>query len=88
VTQGHGRTAGWTLDSQTLAALGAACVDHGTAATGFHANQETVGTGAACFGWLIGAFHYSSFVPNAIKLRWAKPKIIANFLGQGKFDLF
>jgi len=88
VTQGHGRTAGWTLDSQTFTALGAACVDHSTAATGFHANQETVGTGATCFGWLVGAFHNSSFVPNAMKLRWTKPKIIANFLACGKSSLF
>jgi hypothetical protein len=37
------------LDSEAFAALGAACVDHGTATTGFHANQKAVGTGAAGF---------------------------------------
>jgi len=45
------------LDCQALAAFGAACVDHGTAATGFHANQKTMGTGATDFGGLVSAFH-------------------------------
>jgi hypothetical protein len=43
-----------------------------------------VGTGATCLGWLVGAFHNSSFVPNAMNQRWAKPKIIANFRALGK----
>ncbi len=47
-------------DSQTLAALGAASVDDGAAATGLHANQKAVGTGAAHFGGLVGAFHVAS----------------------------
>jgi hypothetical protein len=37
------------LDSEAFATLGAACVDHSTATAGFHANQKTVGTGAAGF---------------------------------------
>jgi hypothetical protein len=37
------------LDSEAFAALGAACVDHSTTTTGFHANQKAVGTGAAGF---------------------------------------
>jgi hypothetical protein len=37
------------LDGEAFAALGAACVDHGTTTTGFHANQKAVGTGAAGF---------------------------------------
>jgi hypothetical protein len=45
------------LDSQALAAFGAARIDHSTATTGFHANQKTVGTGAADFGGLVSAFH-------------------------------
>jgi len=44
-------------ESQTLAALGAASVDHGTAATGLHADEKAVGAGAADFGWLVSAFH-------------------------------
>src|SRR4051812_20675594 len=36
--------------SQALAALGAASVDHGAAATGLHADQEAVGACAAHFG--------------------------------------
>jgi hypothetical protein len=72
------------LDSQTLATLGAACIDHGATATGLHANQKAVGTGATCLGWLVGAFHNSSFVPRAMNQLWAKPKIIANFRKPGK----
>ena len=44
-------------DGQALAALGAAGVDHGTAATGLHADQEPMGAGAANFGGLVSAFH-------------------------------
>jgi hypothetical protein len=46
-------------DSQTLAAFGAAGVDDRATTTGLHANQETMGTGAADFGRLVGAFHVS-----------------------------
>jgi hypothetical protein len=87
VTESHGQTAKFALDGQTFATLGAACVDHSAATTGFHANQKAVGTGATCLGWLIGAFHYSSFVPKDINLLLAKPKIIANFRRVGKYDL-
>ena len=45
------------LDSQTLAALGTARVDHSAATTGFHANQKAMGTGTAGFGGLVGALH-------------------------------
>src|SRR5437763_7749090 len=45
---------------QALAALGAARVDDGAAATGLHADQEAVGTRAAHFGGLVGAFHVGS----------------------------
>ncbi len=45
------------LDGQTLAAFGAACVDDGTATTGFHAHEETVGAGAAGLGGLVSTFH-------------------------------
>jgi hypothetical protein len=72
------------LDSQTLATLGAARIDHSATTAGLHANQKTVGTGATCLGWLVGAFHNSSFVPRAMNQLWAKPKIIANFRKPGK----
>jgi hypothetical protein len=52
------------LDSQTLAAFGAACIDHGAAATGFHANQKTMGACAADFGGLVSAFHVN--FPNGL----------------------
>lgn len=44
-------------DSQTLAAFGAASIDHGATATGFHANQEAVSAGAFDLGRLVSAFH-------------------------------
>ena len=88
VASGHSQTVEKALDSQTLAAFGATCIDHGAATTGLHANQKAVGTGATCLGWLVGAFHNSSFVPNAMNQRWAKPKIIANFRKPGKSTVF
>jgi hypothetical protein len=57
VAIGHEQTAEQSLDSQALAALGAACIDHSAAATCFHANQKAVGTGATCLGWLVGTLH-------------------------------
>lgn len=44
-------------DGQALAAFGAACVDDSAAATGFHANQESVGACTADFRRLVSAFH-------------------------------
>jgi len=62
-------------DGQALAALGAACVDNGAAATGLHADLKAVGACAAHFGGLVGAFH-----------GWlsGKPTIIAEIAGGGK----
>jgi hypothetical protein len=48
------------LNSQTLAAFGATRVDHGTAATGFHADQKAVSAGATNFGRLVCAFHFGN----------------------------
>ena len=45
------------LDSQALAALGAARIDDRTATARFHANQETVSARAARLRRLICAFH-------------------------------
>jgi hypothetical protein len=79
------------LDSQALAAFGAACVDHSTAAFGFHAHEKAMGTGAASFGRLISTFHDSIILSKGrwatvliessvlFKLRQAKPSIIADF---------
>ncbi len=47
-------------DGQTLAALGAACIQHGTAATGLHADQEAMGAGTAGLRRLVGALHDES----------------------------
>jgi hypothetical protein len=44
-------------DSQTLATLGTAGVDHGAAAASLHANQEAVRACATNLGWLVSAFH-------------------------------
>ena len=49
-----------TLDGQTLAALGATCVDHGTATLGLHADQETVGASALGLGGLVCTLHVRS----------------------------
>jgi hypothetical protein len=48
------------LNSQTLAAFGPACIDHSTAAAGFHANQKTVSAGAFDLGRLVSAFHFGN----------------------------
>ena len=48
------------LDSQALAALGAASGDDGTAATRLHAHEEAVGAGAAGLGCLVGALHFGN----------------------------
>jgi hypothetical protein len=61
------------LDSQTLAAFGTARVNHGTAATGFHANQKTVGAGAANLGGLVSAFHFGN--PKGLNVIIAESKI-------------
>ena len=70
------------LDSQTLAAFGAACIDHGAATTGFHANQKTMGTGAADFGGLVSAFHINLF--SEPQTQSGQPGIMANFLALSK----
>jgi hypothetical protein len=44
-------------DGQALAAFRTAGIDHGTATTGFHADQKPVGTGAANLGGLVSTFH-------------------------------
>lgn len=46
-----------SLNSQTLAAFGAACVDHGAATFGFHTHEKAVRASAAGFGRLISTFH-------------------------------
>jgi len=51
----------FSLNSQTLAAFGATCIDHGATATGFHANQKAMGTGTADLRWLVSAFHFWKF---------------------------
>jgi hypothetical protein len=49
-------------DGQASAALGAAGVDDGAAALGFHARAEAVGALATYDGGLVGAFHVISKV--------------------------
>jgi hypothetical protein len=45
------------LDCQALATLGTAGIDYRAATTGLHSDQETMGTCATDFGWLVSAFH-------------------------------
>ena len=70
------------LDGQTLAAFGAACIDHGAATTGLHSNEKAMGTGAADFGGLVSAFHSNLF--SKPQTQSGQPAIIANFLNRGK----
>jgi hypothetical protein len=51
------------LNSQTLAAFGAASIDHSATTTGLHANQKAMRTGAAGFRRLISAFHDWNLLP-------------------------
>jgi hypothetical protein len=51
-----------TSNGQTFTAFGATRIDDSTAATGFHANQKTMGTGTACFRGLVSAFHEKSLM--------------------------
>ena len=97
VASGHSQTVEKALDSQTLAAFGAACIDHGTTTAGLHANQEAVGTGAADFGRLVSAFHLEFLTGSVLILplfteqisvksprtQSGEPRIIANFPKQG-----
>jgi hypothetical protein len=57
------------LDSQTLAAFGAACIDHSAAAASLHADQEAVGTCATDFGRLVCAFH-EIFLTGSVVSAW------------------
>ena len=65
ITQTHAtRPVGRRVDqlySQTRAALGATCVNHGTARLGFHAGTETVGALATDGRRLVSTFHGISF---------------------------
>ena len=56
-TSGHVGFVHTFSDGQALAALGAARIDHGTATSGLHANEETMGAFAPNYGRLICAFH-------------------------------
>jgi hypothetical protein len=62
------------LDRQTLAAFGAACIDHSAPTTGFHANQKAVGTGAAGLGGLVCAFHRGSNLEGSLNNK-GNPKL-------------
>ena len=44
-------------DCQTLAPLGATCIDDGAATTRLHADKKAMRAGAADFGSLVGTFH-------------------------------
>lgn len=66
------RQSGWS-DCQTLAALGAACIDHSAAAASRHAGTETVGTLASHDGGLVSTFHVG--LAKSAKRKW---KVRAN----------
>jgi hypothetical protein len=66
------------LQAQALATLGTASCDDSAAATGFHANQETVGACTTCFGGLISAFHdvFREMIQPANQ--WQSPRLSQN----------
>jgi hypothetical protein len=75
----HGQAVQWIgpvlgLDRQTLAAFGATCVDHRTAATGLHADQKAMGTGTAGLGGLVSAFHRGSNLERSLNNK-GNPKL-------------
>jgi hypothetical protein len=69
------------LDSQALATLGAARVDYGATTAGLHANQKTMGTGAADFGGLVSAFHLE-FLTGSVLIVPAQQQPTREDLGQ------
>jgi hypothetical protein len=56
------------LDSQALAALGTASIDHCAATASLHANQKTMGACTADFGGLVSAFHVN-FLTGSVGIR-------------------
>src|SRR5690606_17852096 len=66
------------LQSQTRAAPGAAGVDDLAATLGLHAHQETMGTGAAGLGRLIGTFHDVDLVAISVGSYWRPADAIAD----------
>ena len=54
---GHDASAEPGSDGQALAPLGAASVDDGPAAAGFHPDEEAVGARTPDFGGLVSTFH-------------------------------
>jgi hypothetical protein len=55
-------------NSQALATLGAACVQHGAAAAGCHTGAEAMRALAADNGRLVGTFHYGLAKSAKIKI--------------------
>ena len=95
----QGYTRNLRLDSQALAAFGAARIDDRTATAGLHANKKAMGAGTTNFGGLVSAFHFG--IPNRLssgpppfkklwypvkspRTRSGEPPIMANFLRRGK----
>lgn len=56
-------------DSQTLAALGAACVDDCASAACLHANEKTMRASTANFGRLVSTFHIGSCGESRLRIR-------------------
>lgn len=48
----------WSLNGQTMTALGTARINHCATSAGLHAHTETMGTLAAGNGRLISTFHF------------------------------
>ena len=64
-------------DGQTVTAFGTTGAQHGTATTGFLANQKTMGSFTTADGGLIGALHGEYVKKAAIHLKsWAAADVI------------
>lgn len=79
-----------SLDSESCTALGATCIDHGTAAASLHAHQKAVGAFSSSNGRLICAFHVFSSVNRKTryyKSLWPKCQVKFALLPVDKFPV-
>ena len=71
-------------DSQALAALGAAGVQHLAAALGLHAHQKAMGAGATGLGGLVGTLHDDLSLSQHLNLRAGRTRDYISFCTSGQ----
>lgn len=62
-------------DCEPCTTLGATRSYNGTTPTGFHADQKTMGALSFGYGWLVCAFHFTSFDNQNALLQSVKGKV-------------